>query len=331
MKRFWMLLLAGCASIYTSNVAVPANETSLQTGVTIVDGSGKEHNLQGSKFVAGIKHLSWLVDAPAELPKEPPPKDKIKAGGGGGGGKKGGAVPPAPSGPAIGPEALEFSEGKVAPLKKRVVSYVPLVNIRRIDFDNKDGISVRVATSDKEADDVVLYGLTGYAGVNIVAIEAVTDLGELGKGTIRFEKGKGRGLQSIRFPAPKPIEAPPAGRIATIKQVAKNQPSYTVTDLKALYNVGGGLLRASPTLYFKDTIKLDLAKVQKLSGVGASATDYDVTLMSGQQSPLVLIDRPKGADGKTDMLLDGLVGRFAGGYRVFPMSTVGEVAFEEKK
>jgi hypothetical protein len=167
--------------------------------------------------------------------------------------------------------------------------------------------------------------------VNSLIVEAVTDLGELGKGTIQFAPGKGRGLKSVRFPSPKHLEAAPAaGRQAAIHQTAKNQPAYTTVDLQALYTTSGGLLRTSHLLCFKDTIKLDLAKVQKLTSAGTGGLDFDVTLKSGQQSPLVLLERFKSEDDKTDMQIEGLVGRFAGGYRFFPMATVGELVFEDK-
>ena len=61
-----------------------------------------------------------------------------------------------------------------------------------------------------------------------------------------------------------------------------------------------------------------------------SGVDFDVTLKSGQQTPLVLIDRPKNVDNKGDLVLEGLVGRFSAGFRYFPMTTVGELEFDDQ-
>jgi hypothetical protein len=304
------LLLTGCGFLCALGAAAGGDKTETNL-LTIVDATGKEHKLKTWKFTAGTKPLSWLAPAPA--------LDKDKKGDG----KK--VTTPAAA------EALEFSEGKVAPLRRRVLSYLPVASIRSTDYDaKKETVAVRVATSDKEVDDEVLHGLTGYVGTNILAIEATADLGELGQATVKFQGGVQRGVQSIRFSAPKPIAALPAGRVASIKQASKNQPSYTVVDLQVLYLADGEIPLASPHLYFKETIKLDLAKVDKMAQVGTGGVNYDVTLKSGQQNPLILIENPKGPDGKGLMLLEGLVGRFAGGYRLFPMSTVGELEFDVK-
>lgn len=303
----WALVAGGV--VLTGSAAVAQDGKTL----TVVDGSGKEHVLKSWKFAAGIKYLSWLAPAGAE--DKAGDKEKVK-------GKK--------IGPQVGPEALEFTEGTTAPLKKRVLTYIPLANIRSIDFEpKKQGVSVRVVKSDKEADDEILDGLTGYAGVNALAITATTDLGDLGTASIEFKPGGTRGLLSVKFADPKPI-APVAGRAAIVKQQSKTQSSITAFDPQALYVTSSGLQRTSPILYFKDTIKLDLAKIQKLTAAGPSGIDFDVTLKSGQQTPLSLIDRPKNVDGKGDLVLEGLVGRFPGGYRFFPMATVGELEFADQ-
>jgi hypothetical protein len=312
MKLVLTLLVAG--TLGSAGDKTPPN------ALTVVDANGKEHTFQTWKFTAGTKHLSWLAP-PGEDEKEKdkdkePPKGKGK-------GKKEGAQ--------VGPPALEFSEGKGAPLKKRVLSYIPLASIRSIDFDaKKEIVSVRVARSDKEDDDEVLYGRADYQEVNFMAVEATRDLGELGKAIVQFQSGAKEEIKSLRFSAPKPLEAPPAGRVAAIKQASKSQPGYAVTDLQALYLTPGGRWQISPTLYFKDTIKIDLAKIEKMVRIGTSGGNFDVSIKGGQQAPLVLIENPKGADDKTVLQLEGLIGRFAGGYRLFPMTTIGELQFEEK-
>jgi hypothetical protein len=329
MKGLLILTFVGLGALLAGQADLPASPPKQPTGVTIIDGSGKELKLTSWRFTAGTKHMSWLAAA-GEVEAKTVVKEQDK----GKGGKKGTA--PKTSAPAVGPEALEFTEGndlKVAPLKKAVLSYIPVASIRSIDFQSKkDFVTVRVVKSDKEIDDEILYGLTGYAGTNIIAIEATTDLGELGKSTVEFKRGgKGRGLQAIRFASPKPIDPLPASRVATVKQAAKGQPAFAVVDLQGLYSTAGGLLRQSPTLFFKDTIKLDMPKIQTLSTAGTSGVDFNVTLMGKQDVlPLELIDRPK-MDGKTDMQLVGLIGRFGGGYRVFPMNSIGEIMFTEKK
>src|SRR5262249_27224364 len=215
--------------------------------------------------------------------------------------------------------------------KRRVLTWIPLASLRSIEYDaKKETVTVRVATSDKEADDVVLEGVTGYVGTNIVGIEAMTDLGELGQAKVLFQGGVSRGVQSLRFSAPKPMEPVPAGRAAAVKQASKNQPGFTAVDLQPLYVVPGGALQTSPHLYFQETVKLDLAKVEKLTQIGSGGGNFDVLLKGGQQNPLVLIDRPRAPDGKSEWQLEGLVGRFPGGYRLFPMTTIGELRFEDK-
>ena len=146
-----------------------------------------------------------------------------------------------------------------------------------------------------------IAGITGYVSVNQLTIEATADLGELGTAAVKFQGGIERGIKSLRFTAPTPMEKPPAGRVATIKQPSKTQPAFTVVDLQVLYLAGKGQFQTSQTLYFKETVKIDLGKIDKLAQNGAGGLDFDVTLGSGQQHTLELIERPKGADGKSVM------------------------------
>jgi hypothetical protein len=314
MKR-WLLLptLAVGGWLLCGSGLSGAGEKSVagDPGVLIVvDHSGKEHKVKGWKFARGTIHLSWLAPAPAE--------DKGK------GDTKKPATP-------VGPEALEFVESKIPPLAKGVLTYVPLGSVRSIEFEPgpKNTMTVRVAKSDKEADDEILVGPTGYKGINHVAITALTDLGDLGQATVEFHGGVERGVRSIRFPAPKAIDALGEGRGAVIVQASKKYPTLKVVDLQPLYLQSGGKLRTLPALHFKETVKIDLSKIAKIAQVGLGGGNFEVTLQNGQQHPLVLIDRPKGPDGKSDLQLLGLVGRFSAGYRLVPMITVGELQFEE--
>jgi hypothetical protein len=293
-------------------LAAAEKATAGDSGVlVIVDGTGKEHKVKNWHFINGVKNLSWLA------PAAPQDKDKTK-------GKK----PPTPT----GPEALELVEGKGAPLKKGVLTYVPLSSVRSIEFNpakDKETMTVRICRSDKEADDEIVVGPTGYIGINHVAITAMADLGELGQATVEFQGGVERGVRSIRFPSPKPIDPVPEGRIAVITAASKKYPTLKVTDLQPLYMQTGGLFRTLPTLYFKETVKVDIGKIAKMAQIGVGGNNFEVTLQSGQQNPLVLLDRPKGPDGKGDLLLVGLVGRFSAGYRMFPPTAIGELHFEE--
>ncbi len=305
MKRCLVLLAAAVALLVLHHTPAPAGDKGGAV-LVVVDSNGKEHKLNTWKFTAGTTHLAWLATA-EEKDKEP------------GKGKKS----------VAGPEALEFTEGKGAPYKIRVLTYIPLSSIRSLEYDEKkESVTVHVARSDKEADDEVLTGPTGYIGCNLLSIEATSDLGELGTATVKFQGGVKRGVKMIRFPNPRPTEPLPEGRGATVSQGGKDQPSFKAVDLQALYQTGKGQT-VLPTLYFKETVKIDLAKVDKLARVGTSGVDFEVTLKSGAQHPLELIVQPKGPDGKA-MQLEGLVGRFGGGWRLFPMQTIGEVQFEGK-
>jgi hypothetical protein len=212
-----------------------------------------------------------------------------------------------------------------------VLTYVPLGSIRSIEFAPapKETMTVRVAKSDKEEEDEILVGPTGYKGINHLAITAQTDLGELGQATVEFQGGVERGVRSIRFPTPKPIDSLPEGRFAVIAQASKKHPTLKIVDAQPLYLQTGGQLRTLPALYFKETVKIELVKIVKIVQVGIGGGNFDVTLQSGQQHPLVLVERPKGPEGKSDLLLLGLAGRFSAGHRLVPMIVIGELHFEE--
>src|SRR5262245_13867568 len=204
MRCVSLLALPLASALLLAVGAAPAGEKAgpdNQGTLVVIDANGKELKVKNWKLTKGTKHLSWL--APADEGKD-----------------KGKKQPPA------GPEALEFVEGKLPPLKKGVLTYVPLTSVRGIDFDGaKETMTVRVAKSDKEADDDILVGPTGYVGINQVAITAVTDLGELGQAAVEFHGGVDRGIRGLRFPSPKPIEALPEGRAAVIKQTSKKYPT----------------------------------------------------------------------------------------------------------
>jgi hypothetical protein len=299
----WAFFL--CLSLWAAPAL--AGEKTEPGELIVVDQEGKEHKLKDWKFTSGTRKLSWLAPAGDKEPAK---------------GKK-----PAPA----GPEAFVVSEGELPPLKTRVLTFVPLTSIRSIDYDNEGKkISVRVAVNDKEEDDAVLRGITGYVNTNSIAVEALMDLGELGQATVRFQGGVDKGAKSFRFTHPKPLPAP-TGRMMTIKQQNSKLPAFKVGELQVLYDAAGQE-KALPTLFFKETVKIDLAKVQKMSQIGGTGVDFQVTLTDSKELPaLVLIERPKDPDGKGTLQLQGLIGRSAAGWQLFPMITIGELQVEQKR
>jgi hypothetical protein len=319
-KLLLLFLGAGLVAVELARPSAAQDKKPAQGGAEIIvtDYNGKEHKVKNWKFTAGTAHLSWLAEGPAEA-KEP--KDKKDTGK-----KKGGPV----QAPAVGPEAFEFSPG-LGPVYKRgfrIMVYVPLENIRSIDFDHeKKTATVKVA---KEGGDEELEGKTGYVGVNVLTIVAEADLGEFGVGQIKFEGGVERGIKSVRFPSAKAAPAP-KGRYAEVIQTEKDKTTtYKVMDLQPLYKQADGLLRAVPTLFFQKTVKLDVAKVARLSQLGAKGDNWDVTLKSGNSQALEIIKRPADVNGKP-AVLEGLVGRSAVGYFLFPLSEVSEAYFDKGK
>jgi hypothetical protein len=296
------LSLAGALFLACCGTA-PAGDKGDANVLTVIDKDGKEHKLKTWKFVTGTRKLSWLAPADKEPAK----------------GKKA---------PAAGPEVFVVSEGEY-PLKKRVLTFIPVESVRSIEFDaTEKKMTVRVAVSTTEDDDAKIEGVTGYENTNHFAVEAQTDLGELGQATVRFQGGGAKGVKSFRFADPKPVDPLPAGRAGKIKQQDTKLPTFRFVDLQPLYATAGGQERTLPHLYFKETVKVELAKIEKMVG---DKLDFTLTLAGGkEQPPLVLLERPKDSDGKGTLQLEGLVGRGIVGWRLFPMITVGELTFDDK-
>jgi hypothetical protein len=262
--------------------------------LVIVDAKGDTHKSKSWKFTGGTKQLAWL---PA----------------------------------AMAVDALEFYQGKGAPLKKSVLTYLPIASIRSIVIDGdkeKETMTVRVAKSEKEADDEILVGPLFYPGFNTLEITAMIDKGDKDQVAIEFEGGVRKdSVRSFRFPSPKPIDPLPKARAASVKHVNMKYPTLQVVDLQVLYVQGDGSWKTLPTLYFNDPSKADLVNIGKLSQMRSGGNNYEVTLLTGQKNPRVIVTAPKDAG---DVELVGFVGRFSAGYRIFPLITVGEVLFEEK-
>jgi hypothetical protein len=279
--------------------------------LVIVDSAGKEQKLTTWKFVAGTRPLGWL-EAPGG---EAPDKDSR--------GKKAG-----------GPEALEFRDDQSTNFEDGILTLVPLDRLRSLDFDNdKRTALARVVMTDKEDGDERLSGTTRYLGSNQVTIEAEVDRGEQGIAAVKYPGGVAKGIQSIRFPPPKAPPAPVQGRTAAITVDDKDTKNIQkVVDLQALYRGGDGSERLSPTLLFKKTLKIDIAKVQKLKAVEGRATDgreMQVTQKDGTEETLTLL-KTATIDGK-QVVLEGLLGRVPVGFKLFPVHTVAAIEFEEAK
>jgi hypothetical protein len=179
---------------------------------------------------------------------------------------------------------------------------------------------------------VVLTGPTGYDRVNKLTIECEIDKGDDGVAAVKFLGGVTNGIQGVRFPAPKVIAKPGSGRIATVTGTDRSKSEHKLAELQALYAVEGGQKLAS-TLFFKKTLKVDLAKVQKIvphSSTTEGGTEWDVTLKDGDTNTLTLITQEVKLDGKSAALL-GLVGKAPVGFKIFSLPSVAEIQFEEGK
>src|SRR5262245_11307629 len=294
-------------------------------GIIIIDSRGKENKIKSWEIIAGTRRLGWL--APPEPEKKPQdrPEDKENPDAPPRG-KPVRVAPPAQR----GPEALAFRDENSTVWANGVLTLIPLDRLRGIDFDNEEQkMTVKVAGA-KADEDVTLTGTTRFAGSNKLTIEAEIDKGELGVASIKYLGGVKNGIKGIRFPAPKPLAPTPARRAAdvTIRQDENKKTTEKVTDLQALYLTGGGE-KLSPILFFKKTIKLDVAKATKLVAVDDKGKDWTVTLKDGNEETLTLLDNGE-LDGKT-AVLRGFVAKVPAGWKLFPLSIVAEISFEGAK
>jgi hypothetical protein len=279
--------------------------------LVVVDAAGKEHRLKSWKFLAGTRVLAWLAPAPAERE----------------GDAKGAREDPrAKARPPAGPEALEFREEDSTLFREGILTLVPLERLRALEYDpEKEAVTARVAAAG--GGEAALTGTTKFQRVNKVVVEAEVDRGEQGVAEVRFQGGTARGVRAIRFPAPRPGAEPPAGRPAVITTAGKQPSAHKVADVQPLYRLAGGPERLSPQLLFKKTLRLDVAKVRKLTAAGdEEESAWLVVLKDGGEETLTLL-RTAALDGKEAQLV-GLLGRVPAGYKLFPMHTVAEVLFD---
>ena len=281
----------------------------------MIDNKGKEKNLTTWKFVRGVRHLSWLSPAPTKKPDDKKPDDK-----------KPKEVAPVET----GPPALVFREMDSTTYADGIVTLIPLESIRELSYDYENQkTTVRVATSDKKEDDVVLTGTAAkYRGFNVVTIEAEIDFGGLGVAEAKFKGGEEGGIQGFRNESPKPFKAEAAGRKSQITVEGQKDP-ISFMGLKALYKTEAGE-KTSDTLFFKKTIKAPFEKLNGLKaadkGIGA---EWTLELRNGESQTFTLRD-PAPLDGKAAKL-QGLLATTKGGYRLFPMHTMREIKLEPDK
>jgi hypothetical protein len=286
--------------------AVPADDPpkAAEPGTLIVvDAAGKEQKLKSWKFVGGTRPLSWLAAAEKEPEK----------------GAK----------PAAAPEALEFRDENSTNFVEGILTLIPLDQLRAIDYDNdKKTVSARAATGPKDEADEVLTGTTRFEKINKLIIEAEVDKGDLGIAELKFLGGVPNGIRGVRFPPPKVAAAGPAGRPAVVTTADRQKKTtQKVTDLKPLYRTTGGE-QLHTQMFFKKTLKIDVAKVQKLVARGGEADEgtWQVTLKDGGDETLTLLPAVA-LDGKAAKL-EGLLGRVPAGYKLFPMHAISEVQFD---
>jgi hypothetical protein len=287
--------------------------------LVVIDANGKEQKLKAWKFSIGTRRLTWLAP-PGDEPKEKE-KDKSRVE----------ARKPVPA----GPEALEFRDEHSTNLTRGILTLIPLAQLRSIDYDNdKQTITVRIATSDKPEDDLKLQGTTKYTGENKLVIEAEVDKGDMGLAEVKFLGGtkKPGAIKGVRFPTPKAAAAAPATRAGKITAADKEKTVHKVSDLHVLYDQAEGKLQVLPTLTFKKTLKVDLGKVKKMKVRGGNAKEgpeCDVSFANGEEQTLTVLRDPQ-IDGKK-ALLEGLIARSKAGYLVFPLGTVAELQVDDAK
>lgn len=316
----WVALCCGLA-VVCGLLPARAQEPAKDAPLVIVDAGGKEQKIKAWKFAAGTRHLAWLA-APNEKPAAVDPKDKpapVKA-------------PVKTVRAAVGPEALELREDQSTTYVDGILTLIPLDRIRVIDYDDaKQSVAVKLATGDKAESDEALTGTTKFRGINKITIEAEVDKGDLGIAEVKFLGGIAKGIRSLAFPKAQAAPAP-TGRLATVTINDKEKHAQKVHDLQALYRLPDGTEKLLPTVMFKKTLKIDLAKVAKIHSVEGSKPDdaeWVVTLKDGEENTLSLLKTiPIGEQQGT---LEGLLGKVPAGWKLYPAHTFTEIVFDEAK
>lgn len=298
----------------------PKEEPKAATGnvMTIIDASGKERKLTKWTFIEGTHELTWLA------PKAAPEKEEDKK-------EEPGAKKPAPAQPK-GPEALSFREKNSTGFKEGILTFVPLSSLRSITYDYEGKTATaKVATSEKEEDDVVLTGSAAeFVGINTITIQAEVDLGDLGVAELKFRGGVKDGIQGLKFSDPKPWPAAKGltSRITINDDAAKPDPRK-VKNLQVLYTTGTRQQVLSTKLFFRKTIKVDLSKLAGLKKADEVGNDWELTLASGDSQTFTLLD-PAMLDNQT-VFFGGFIGQVPAGYQLFPKHVIKELKMGGEK
>jgi hypothetical protein len=274
-------------------VALAADEPKPAGGAVLVDGAGKEIKLEKWKFAAGTRKLAWAEGEP---------------------------------------EVLEFREINSTGFRDGVLTLVPVSRVKSLAYDSeKKTVTLEVAGREEP-----LKGFGQFAGINQIAVDAEVDRGDMGVAELRYKSGAGKGaLRELRLGGKPAEDAKPAGEVARIRlsEAKKDDEPLTVHNLRALYRADKMTEKLLPVLYFKKTLKIDLAKVDRLqfpTEGTAKDIEVDVTLKDGTEQTLTLLTAVAGDDGKP-LTLVGLVGDVPGvGWKLFPVVTLGEVRVGDK-
>jgi hypothetical protein len=229
----------------------------------------------------------------------------------------------------IGPDALEFRDEDSTTFVEGILTLVPLEYLRSVSFDDeKQTATIKVATDVADGSDSYT-GSTKYTEINKFTIAAEVDKGDLGIAEFKFLGGVTKGMKEMRFPSPK-VAPDVKGRPASVTVADKGKKVQKVFDLQPLYRTADGE-RLAPTLFFKKTLKIDVAKVKKLTspGEGGNGEEWTVSMKDGQEETLTLL-KVVTLDGKEAQFV-GFVGKVRGGYKLFPAHTVADVQFDEMK
>jgi hypothetical protein len=308
--KTWILLPATMAAALGACV-VAAEDTPkpAEPGTLVVlDAAGREQKLKAWKFTAGTRRLGWLA----------PPAEKAPAGGAGEGKRATGRKPQ----PA-GPEALELRAEMKFEFAEGVLTLVPLDRLRSLDYDNdKETVTARVEGGE------ALTGTTKYRRINKLVIEAEVDRGEQGVAELKFLGGVPRGIRGVRFPPPKAPAAAPAGRPALVASAdGETKTTHKVSDLLPLYRLADGGERLLPTLMFRKTLKLDVAKIAKVTTAGGeNDPSWQVTMKAGGDETLTLLPKIPLEGGQASLV--GMVGRVPAGYKLFPVAAIAGITFD---
>jgi len=229
-----LLAIVASAALFAGQRG-PAQQKSTPS-ITVIDANGKEIPLKSWRFTGGTLRLPAIDTA----------SDKN-----------------------TGPECLAFREDKSTTFQDGILTLVPVSSIRAIDYDNAKR-TVAVTLLDANGKEQVLRGSTKFRDINKLTVEAEADLGELGVAAVKYHGGASatEGIRGLRFAKAMPAPKRPATRAAAI--VAVDKEKHTVLDPIPLYRLADGTLRTAPTLFFKTTVKIDVAKISRLKQVAAT-------------------------------------------------------------